>query len=69
MQPPKKPEAAPFFLPTVPGLEGRPVFDTDTPRPGLGDEIEGTPATRASRADKNKGASDRFVRGAGGSST
>ncbi len=27
LQPPKKPEAAPFFLPTVPGLEGRPVFD------------------------------------------
>ncbi|GBF88408.1 hypothetical protein Rsub_01120 [Raphidocelis subcapitata] len=28
IQPPKKPEAAPFFLPTVPGLEGNPVFDT-----------------------------------------
>lgn len=28
IQAPKKPEAAPFFLPTVPGLEGNPVFDT-----------------------------------------
>jgi U3 small nucleolar RNA-associated protein 21 len=28
IQPPKKPDAAPFFLPTVPGLEGNPVFDT-----------------------------------------
>lgn len=26
--PPKKPEAAPFFLPTVPTLAGQPVFDT-----------------------------------------
>jgi hypothetical protein len=29
IQPPKKPEAAPFFLPTVPGLEGNPIFDTE----------------------------------------
>ena len=65
VQPPKKPEAAPFFLPTVPGLEGRPVFDTQAARPGLGDDPAGTPASRASKADKNKGASDRFVRGAG----
>eukprot|EP00798_Chlamydomonas_sp_ICE-L_P015273 gene15273-21355_t len=28
IQPPKKPEAAPFFLPTVPGLDPNPVFDT-----------------------------------------
>ncbi|GFR50668.1 hypothetical protein Agub_g12918, partial [Astrephomene gubernaculifera] len=27
MQPPKKPEAAPFFLPTLPGLSANPVFD------------------------------------------
>lgn len=26
IQPPKKPEAAPFFLPTVPGLASKPVF-------------------------------------------
>ena len=26
VEPPKKPEAAPFFLPTVPSLAGRPVF-------------------------------------------
>ncbi|KAF8055387.1 WDR36 [Scenedesmus sp. PABB004] len=26
LQPPKKPEAAPFFLPTVPGLAGQPTF-------------------------------------------
>lgn len=26
IQPPKKPEAAPFFLPTVPGLSGQPQF-------------------------------------------
>lgn len=26
IQPPKKPEAAPFFLPTVPGLSGQPTF-------------------------------------------
>jgi len=32
-QPPKKPEAAPFFLPTVAGLEGRPVFDMETGQP------------------------------------
>jgi U3 small nucleolar RNA-associated protein 21 len=29
LQPPKKPEAAPFFLPTVPTLAGQPTFDTD----------------------------------------
>jgi U3 small nucleolar RNA-associated protein 21 len=28
LQPPKKPEAAPFFLPTVPTLAGQPAFDT-----------------------------------------
>ena len=27
VQPPKKPKAAPFFLPTVPGLGGDPRFD------------------------------------------
>ncbi|GLC36521.1 hypothetical protein PLESTM_000455900 [Pleodorina starrii] len=27
IQPPKKPEAAPFFLPSVPGLSANPVFD------------------------------------------
>ena len=27
MQPPKKPEAAPFFLPTVATLSSNPVFD------------------------------------------
>lgn len=29
LQPLKKPEAAPFFLPTVPTLAGHPTFDTD----------------------------------------
>lgn len=29
LQPPSKPEAAPFFLPTVAGLAGRPIFDTE----------------------------------------
>ncbi|EIE21950.1 WD40 repeat-like protein [Coccomyxa subellipsoidea C-169] len=28
-EPPTKPAAAPFFLPTIPGLEGNPVFDTE----------------------------------------
>lgn len=28
LQPPKKPESAPFFLPTVAGLSGEPIFDT-----------------------------------------
>lgn len=27
IEPPKKPAQAPFFLPTVPGLERDPVFD------------------------------------------
>ncbi|EFJ49064.1 hypothetical protein VOLCADRAFT_59899 [Volvox carteri f. nagariensis] len=30
IQPPKKPEAAPFFLPTMPGLSANPVFETAT---------------------------------------
>lgn len=30
LQPPKKPEAAPFFLPTVATLAGNPTFDTAT---------------------------------------
>ncbi|BDA46919.1 probable guanine nucleotide-binding protein subunit beta-like protein at C-terminar half [Coccomyxa sp. Obi] len=29
IEPPTKPAAAPFFLPTIPGLEGNPVFDTE----------------------------------------
>jgi hypothetical protein len=29
LAPPKKPEAAPFFLPTVPGLSRNPVFAAD----------------------------------------
>lgn len=32
-QPPKKPEAAPFFLPTVAGLAGEPTFDVDACAP------------------------------------
>ena len=45
-QPPKKPEAAPFFLPTVPGLAGQPVFDTpaaagDTSNANQGAELPG----------------------------
>jgi len=39
IQPPKKPEAAPFFLPTVPGLEGNPVFDT---QPDAAAAVNGT---------------------------
>lgn len=34
LQPPKKPEAAPFFLPTVPTLAGQPTFDTDAAEAG-----------------------------------
>lgn len=29
IEPPTKPAAAPFFLPTIPGLEGNPVFNTE----------------------------------------
>lgn len=29
IEPPTKPAAAPFFLPTIPGLEGNPVFATE----------------------------------------
>lgn len=37
LQPPKKPEAAPFFLPTVPTLAGQPTFDTDPAAAADGD--------------------------------
>lgn len=37
LQPPKKPEAAPFFLPTLPGLDPNPVFDLG-PAAALGGE-------------------------------
>lgn len=37
LQPPKKPEAAPFFLPTVPTLAGQPTFDTAAADAGAGD--------------------------------
>lgn len=37
LQPPKKPEAAPFFLPTVPTLAGQPTFDTDAAAAADGD--------------------------------
>ena len=30
LEPPKKPEAAPFFLPTLPTLDGRPTFEIGT---------------------------------------
>lgn len=40
IEPPKKPEAAPFFLPTVPGLEGNPVFDLAGAEQG-GDQTAG----------------------------
>lgn len=36
IEPPKKPEAAPFFLPTVPSVEGRPVFPELTQEAELG---------------------------------
>ena len=42
IQPPKKPEAAPFFLPTVPSLSRRPVFDTaasSTPAPAAENRV------------------------------
>ena len=54
VQPPQKPEAAPFFLPTLATLEKNPVFDTEaaTPAteaettanglPGWGGEGDGT---------------------------
>jgi hypothetical protein len=44
IQPPKKPEAAPFFLPTVPGLEGNPVFDAAVAAAGGGGGANGTAA-------------------------
>jgi hypothetical protein len=34
LAPPKKPEAAPFFLPTVPGLSRNPVFTADGSKEG-----------------------------------
>ena len=33
VQPPQKPEAAPFFLPTLATLEKNPVFDTEASVP------------------------------------
>ena len=49
VQPPKKPEAAPFFLPTVATLSSNPVFDAapasaevNGKLPGWGDEKQGT---------------------------
>lgn len=38
-EPPKKPQAAPFFLPTVPGLNPNPVFDVE---PAAGDAGAGS---------------------------
>ncbi|PNH10160.1 WD repeat domain-containing protein [Tetrabaena socialis] len=61
MQPAKKPEAAPFFLPTVPGLDPNPVFDTSAPSTAGGGE-EGEEA----RAD---GGPDSGEAGAGPGST
>ena len=40
-QPPRKPEAAPFFLPTVAGLGGNPTFDVAAPAPAPGDALSG----------------------------
>ena len=37
IEPPKKPAQAPFFLPTVPGLDRDPVFDLQ----GEGEQSEG----------------------------
>lgn len=52
IQPPKKPEAAPFFLPTVPGLEGNPVFDTAAAAAATGTEAQQN-ATAAGAAAAN----------------
>ncbi len=41
IQPPKKPAAAPFFLPTLPGLSRTPVFDVDGEEGDHGDEMKG----------------------------
>ena len=58
LQPPKKPEAAPFFLPTVPTLARKPVFD-------LSDAAEGKGAAAAAAAADGGGAD---VEGGGGGS-
>jgi len=57
LQPPKKPEAAPFFLPTVPTLARKPVFD-------LSDAAVGKGAAAAAAADGGGGADES---GGGGS--
>ena len=40
-QPPQKPAAAPFFLPTVPQVRGEPVFDVDVGGAAAGEEAGG----------------------------
>ena len=41
VQPPKKPEAAPFFLPTVAGLSRVPVFDATAVPQSTAGEADG----------------------------
>ncbi|KAI8469981.1 MAG: WD40-repeat-containing domain protein [Monoraphidium minutum] len=79
LQPPKKPEAAPFFLPTVPGLEGNPDGEGGAGGSGSGDgEEEAAPAavraapgsrvvrTKPSAAAQPVGAFLRLLRAGGG---
>lgn len=64
IQPPKKPEAAPFFLPTVPGLEGNPVFDTAT---AAGGEAAAAAGAAAQAAGKKGGKGKQKLAGWGDS--
>jgi hypothetical protein len=56
IEPPKKPEAAPFFLPTVPGLEGNPAFDA-----GAGGGGEAAAGGGAANGAANGGGKARLV--------
>jgi U3 small nucleolar RNA-associated protein 21 len=53
-EPPKKPEAAPFFLPTLPTLDGRPTFAVDEEEGGGEDGAgpEGPSNSKRSRVER-----------------
>ena len=50
--PPAKPEAAPFFLPTTPGLARNPVFDTDAAPGGGGQPRSNWGASRVAHVGR-----------------
>lgn len=56
-QPPRKPEAAPFFLPTVAGLGGNPTFHVAAPAPAPGDAPSGKKRKKGTAADGSAAAS------------